>query len=675
MRAAKIVAVAVAAVAALFVAAPAALAHDERPVTLPDGSGSVPKYRTGGGPELLVCKTDPEAFAERIAGYPAEVRARNAELFERCRLDGFRHLQEAVDAAEPGARILMLPGVYTEEPSRRPPEGECARLPARWAHTGGTHYQVLSFEQTQDCPNNQNLVAVLGKRDLQIEGTGPTPGDVVLDAGYAKLNALRADRANGIYLRNFTAQRTTFNAIYILETDGFVIDRAVGRWTDEYGFLTFATDHGLYTDCEAYGNGDSGVYPGSASNLNATRGHDVTRYAVEIRRCRSHHNLLGYSGTAGDSVWAHDNEFYANSAGASMDSAFPGHPGLPQNHALFENNRIHDNNTDYNDHVRDGTCALPPAERGYEEGVVCPAAGVPVGTGILTAGGNYNVFRNNQVYGHSYTGFALLWVPAFIRGESALSKQADTSHHNRYTGNRLGVAPDGKARPNATDFWWDGQGKGNCWQPSATGSDPVPLPHCGDAGTARVASEPVKLAKLYLCADYDLDARRVPAGCDWYGASGMGRYEVRIAVGAATLVALVGLLLWARRLYGTRRTTIAGAATLLAGAATSGAIGAAAAEFTAPWIPSVVLGVFGLWWIAVGWALYQYRTIFAPLSILLGVVALLDVVDRSVWMFPFIPLSPDWLVGLLGLLWIVGALIVVVRRARSERVVPEIPEP
>ena len=31
-----------------------------------------------------------------------------------------------------------------------------------------------------------------------------------------------------------------------METDGFVIDSVVGRWNDEYGFLTFADDHGLY---------------------------------------------------------------------------------------------------------------------------------------------------------------------------------------------------------------------------------------------------------------------------------------------------------------------------------------------------------------------------------------------------------------------------------------------
>ncbi len=112
-----------------------------------------------------------------------------------------------------------------------------------------------------------------------------------------------------------------------MESDGFVIDTMIGRWNDEYGFLTFADDHGLYTDCEAYGNGDSGIYPGAASNINADRGHDVDRYAIEIRNCYSHDNLLGYSGTAGDSVWAHDNRFVNNTVGHRDRQRVPGPPG------------------------------------------------------------------------------------------------------------------------------------------------------------------------------------------------------------------------------------------------------------------------------------------------------------------------------------------------------------
>jgi hypothetical protein len=33
--------------------------------------------------------------------------------------------------------------------------------------------------------------------------------------------------------------------VYVLDTDGFVIDRVASGYSREYGFLTFANDHGL----------------------------------------------------------------------------------------------------------------------------------------------------------------------------------------------------------------------------------------------------------------------------------------------------------------------------------------------------------------------------------------------------------------------------------------------
>lgn len=276
--------VVLAALAAALVTAPGAQAHEERPVGFPDGSGSVPTLRTG-EPDLLVCKTDRADFARRVSGFPADVKARNLALLDRCARSGFRHLQQAVDAVDrPGMTIAVLPGLYEEEPSQPAPTGACAALKAPKSALG---YQILSYEQQKQCPHNQNLVAILGKKNLQIEGTGASRADVVIDAKYTKLNALRADGSDGIYFRNFTAQRTTFNSLYVLAADGFVIDDVLTRWNDEYGFLTFASDHGLYKNCESYGNGDSGIYPGSGSDINDGRGYDVPRYSIEITGCRS----------------------------------------------------------------------------------------------------------------------------------------------------------------------------------------------------------------------------------------------------------------------------------------------------------------------------------------------------------------------------------------------------
>lgn len=641
--------------ACLLLPATAALAHEERPVTLPAGAGAVPAYRDG-EPDLLVCKADKADFARRIAGFPAALKDRNLDLFARCQRNGSRHLQEAVDKVDrPGMTIAILPGLYREEPSRAAPTGACAALPARWSSWG---YQILSFEQQLRCPHNQNLVAILGKRDLQLEGTGADPKDVVIDAEYRKLNAIRADRVDGVYLRNFTAQRTTFNGVYILETDGFVIDRVLGRWTDEYGFLTFASDHGLYTGCEAYGNGDGGLYPGSAANLNDGRGHQVPRYAIEITGCRSHHNALGYSGTAGDSVWAHDNDFYDNMVGATMDSLWPDHPGLPQNHARFENNRIYDNNTDYYRYLRDGTCDRPVAERGYEQGVVCPQVGVPRGTGLLVAGGNYNVFRGNRISGHDGAALQLFGVPAFIRGESSLAKQADTSNHNRYEANRL--------ENNGLDVWWDGQGAGNCWQGETGRSEPAVLPVCAarapelTGGTARLVAEPVKLLKLYLCADFSAQDVRLPAGCDWFGARALAKVEAQLALGGSVVLALLAVLYWRRARGGIPLA----AATVIGLAGLALDVWAAAVDDGAQLAAAALAGM-GLWLSFLGWTACGRRPAFGWFTLLLGLLCFADAFDRAIHLIPLLPLGPGWIRGALTGVWVLWAVVVLAPRRRA----------
>ena len=99
-----------------------------------------------------------------------------------------------------------------------------------------------------------------------------------------------ADRAGGVYFRNFTVQQAEFNALYVLETDGFVVDRVVARGNDEYGILAFAADHGLIQRTDNYWNGDSGIYPGSASDINA----NTTEFEMRCPKppCRNGANAM-----------------------------------------------------------------------------------------------------------------------------------------------------------------------------------------------------------------------------------------------------------------------------------------------------------------------------------------------------------------------------------------------
>lgn len=106
---------------------------------------------------------------------------------------------------------------------------------------------------------------------------------------------------------------------------------------------------------------------------------EPTRYSIEIFDNHMHHNALGYSGTAGNSVYAHHNDIHHNLLGMATDSVVPGHPGMPQDHARWSNNKIYSNNENYYArYVHTGACDKPIAERGYVNGVVCPVIPMPV---------------------------------------------------------------------------------------------------------------------------------------------------------------------------------------------------------------------------------------------------------------------------------------------------------
>ncbi|MDQ3987200.1 MAG: right-handed parallel beta-helix repeat-containing protein [Actinomycetota bacterium] len=497
-------------------------------------------------PNLVVCKGDSVRRIRRIKD--RRLRAINLRLARSCK---HRHIQDALDAVRrPGTTIYILPGVYKEEPTRGTPK--CAEG-MEDTERGAA---VLTYREQLLCPHAQNLIAIFGdvkpddsKRECngalcntQIEGTGDDPGDVLITGGFtkddqwAKLNGIRVDRGDGTYFKNFTIELFEFNAIYVLESDGFVVDDVVSRYNDEYGFLTFAVDHGLYKNCESYGNGDAALYPGSASDLhkNSEKYKQTKRWAVEIKNCNAHHNAAGYSGTAGNAVYVHDTRFHHNALGMVTDSVFPNHPGLPQDHGWYRHNKIYSNNINYFENVHSGLCDKAPAKRGYKpppdkpdwSGTVCPTGPYPVGTGFVIAGGNYNLIEDNFVWDNWRSGFMLISVPAAIRDEGDPSKQFDTSHFNQFSGNLMGVAPNGKDDPNGLDFWWDDNGEGNCWAKNKGGKDgissnamdPTGLPTCKSGGSFGMPANPYKQGPLVPCVMYDRSDPfwRDPPGCDFY---------------------------------------------------------------------------------------------------------------------------------------------------------------
>ena len=353
------------------------------------------------------------------------------------------HIQQAVNAAPDGALIRIWPGFYKEEPSRQQP-----LLPPD--NTDGTY----SYQHHVDHPHSQNLIAIIGKHNLTLRGMGANPRQVVIDTEFKKHVGIRGDRADGLILENFSLWHSFDHGVYILETDGFVIDRIVSGYSREYPFLTFANDHGLMKNCEAFGGGDGGLYPGGAADV---VGGKLGRYSMEIDHCISYHNVLGYSGTQGDNVWVHDSEFFDNAVGLVTDSETD-HPNYPQNNLTLERNKFHDNNL--NPYSKDSD--IWPT-------VFANSIMIPVGNGVVIASGNDNLLQENEIWGHDKYGVWLLNGAGLILGPGGPVVDGSPfappfiSEGNRFLANKMYNPAKPEGSQNGTDFGWDGIGLTNCW--------------------------------------------------------------------------------------------------------------------------------------------------------------------------------------------------------------------
>ena len=420
-------------VIALLVLFPqAAFAHKERPTEAPAREGSVPDQNRVPTEVIDVCKTG------------------------EC---PFEHIQAAVDAARDGALIRIWPGTYHEEPSLAAPSD----LPPD--NEDGT----WSFEFHLQNPNAQSLIAILGKKDITLRGMGDGPRDVVIDAAFKKHVVIRGDRSNGIIIENLSVWHGYDFGVYIMDTSGLLIDRVHSGYSREYPFLTFANDHGLMQNCEAFGGGDGGLYPGGSAN---TPG----RFSMEIRNCRSYHNVLGYSGTQGNYVWVHDNEFFDNAVGFVSDSETD-HPNYPQNHLLFERNKVYDNN--FNPYLETSDVKAT---------VFANFAYLPVGTGLFLMSGNENTVQSNQFWNNDLYGMWLASGYGLVLGPTGPETTGEertapwVSSKLRISNNYFN-SPDGDD-PNGIDIAWDGLGEGTCFEENwraegvAATTDAAFLPPC-----------------------------------------------------------------------------------------------------------------------------------------------------------------------------------------------------
>jgi hypothetical protein len=389
--------------------------HAERPTPSPARDGAVPNPNRIPTKTIDVCKTGD------------------------C---DYEHIQAAVNAAPDGGLIQIWPGLYKEEPSRAAPSLEPDS-------PDGTY----SYDHQLKHPNSQNLIAVVGKKNITLRGMGARPRDVLIDVEFKKHVGIRGDRADGLIIENLSMWHAFDHGIYVLDQSGYLIDRVVSGFSRDYSFLMFATDHGLIQNCEAFGAGDAGIYPGGEPN---TPG----RHSNEVTNCKSYHNVIGYSGTQGNYVWVHDNEFYDNAVAMTSDSETD-HPNYPQQNLTVEGNKIHDNN--FNVYAEDSDVFSV-----FGDGIY-----LPVGTGLFLPSGNLNLVQNNEVWGNDRYGIWLGAGQGMVVGPTSDPVGAPfISTGNRFIGNKM-YGPSGKK--NGTDFAWDGMGVNNCWEANVASAEGAPV--------------------------------------------------------------------------------------------------------------------------------------------------------------------------------------------------------
>jgi hypothetical protein len=533
-------------------------------------------------------------------------RAKNLVRLNRrlARMCEFHSIQKAVFEAGNNDRVVIMPGRYTEPRSRKQPVNDPKCNPSLLQEdASGDPTPSYAYQAT--CPNDGNLIHVAGRAvkgeppppqdnrqgipeqelgrciqcNLQIEGSGAKPQDVLIDGGknydnpmrpaakpggddgcddpeacYAKHVVLRVDRADGFVGRNFLLRGALEFGFYAEELDGLLLDRVKFYWAADYGHLSFTTDHHVLKNCDSFGAGDAALYPGAApetgSQADTSFYPDAPRINTVIKKCDMRGSDLGFSGSMGNATRITNNDIYGNVSGIVLDTlSAAGHPGFPADSSEIDHNRIYSNNLDL-------FTPNPPVD---------PVTPAPMGVGIVYAGMNDARVHDNWIFDNWRNGAMLFSVPdAVTNGGGAEGQINDgvscpgapengisTSCGNRFFDNRMGQVPPGfefpKAinqyganahsrlpgpLPNGNDFWWDDffSNTGNCWygntgfdgsEGSVTGPgtsrppDAEPRPLPSDCGTSAGVGDPAREAYLVECGNGP-DEDTGPLDCDWW---------------------------------------------------------------------------------------------------------------------------------------------------------------
>jgi len=351
-------------------------------------------------------------------------------------------IRAALDQAQPGDKVLVLPGVYHE--------GSAGDLNALTLGKDGIELVGLSTPQHP---------VVLENAGGQSYGLWVSPPDssglpAQEDPEHPPCGLL-GTRIRGFSLMGFTVRGFADHGVHLACVDGFTLTKNVADGNGEYGLFPIVSNHGSITHNEVINTQtDAGIYVGQSEN-------------VEVRNNHVHDNLLGIEIENSLHCSVMDNLVHDNSFGIFVD-LLPFLETHLQGDTVISGNQVYNNN-------RPNT-ADPDDLLGL----------LPSGIGVLLTGADQTNVSGNAITGNQYVGLGMTSVclAYVLQGQPCDGLDIEpNSDGNRITGNLIlgnGTVPvPGPLDRLRADIAWDRTGSGNCWQGNVHATSvPRLLPKC-----------------------------------------------------------------------------------------------------------------------------------------------------------------------------------------------------
>lgn len=243
------------------------------------------------------------------------------------------------------------------------------------------------YETIQDAVNSSNpgdlvLISpgiyyeevVVNVPSLTIRGRNRNT--TIIDGEFERANGILVAGVDGVAIENLTARNALLNGFYWATVTGYRGSYLTAYNNGDYGMYAFDSVDGVFEHSYASGSPDAGFYIGQCYPCNAI-----------INNVISENNGLGYSGTnSGGSLYILSSIFRNNKGGIApntLDSELL----PPERETYIVGNLVENNNN--------------------EEAPAIDATYLAFGNGIIVAGGNNNLIKNNVIVNHDLFGLII----------------------------------------------------------------------------------------------------------------------------------------------------------------------------------------------------------------------------------------------------------------------------